>query len=79
MIHFIVGLMPKERKPQDNPLLYDAVLWKDIKTWNGAHRRAQRYAKMHRNARGENMVPVLFQYTGSVVDGQTPPVRWSLL
>ena len=78
MTHFIVGLIPKDEKPQNNPHLYDAGMRTDLKTWNGAHRWAQRYAKHHRNLR-KNMVPVLFMYTCSTVDGHTPPVRWSYL
>ena len=76
--HYIVGLLPNDANLQGNPLIYDSWLFKDVKTWNGAHRRAQAYAKSHRNARA-NMQPVLLAYNCDVLDGQMPPVRWAYL
>lgn len=77
MLHFTVGCIPQDAKPEKNALQYDAWLFSDVKTWNGAHRRAQRYAK-HTPAR-DGMRTVLYMYTCSTVDGTTPPVRWAFL
>ena len=75
--HYIVGMIPTENKPEDNKIMYDQGLRKDLKTWNGALRWAQSYAKVHRNCR-KGMVPVLLAFRGSMYD-QSPPVRWSFL
>jgi len=78
--HYIVGLLPNDANPQNNPLTYDSWLFKDIKTWNGAYRRAYKYAEAHKNSNMRpNMRPVLFAYTSNVLDGHTPPARWTYL
>ena len=75
MKHFKIGLCPEEDKDKENPYLYDAWLFTDIKTHRGAVNRALRYKKHTGSARGDRFVTALLTYKCSTVDGITPPIR----